>query len=78
MGPSFHTHIGNDTQKLLYIHGVETTNLDKEEVGKQFAYTFAFYYEQLTVDATLQEIKEKIFAKIPIKVVNSHQCSATI
>ena len=24
MGPSFHTHIGNDTQDLVHIHGVTT------------------------------------------------------
>ena len=39
---------------------------DWDKVGKQFAHTFAFADEQPTVDATLQTIREKIFAKIPI------------
>ena len=49
-----------------------------EEVVKQFTHTFEFVDEQPTVDTVLQMIKEKIFVKIPVEVVNYHQCNATI
>ena len=51
---------------------------DWEEVSKQFTHTFEFVDEKPTVDAALQVIKEKIFAQVPVKEENSHQCSATI
>ena len=51
---------------------------DWEEVAKQFVHTFEFVDEKPIVDATLQKIKETIFAEIPIEEANSHQCSATI
>ena len=51
---------------------------DWDEVVKKFAHTFEFNDEQLTVDVALHTIKGKILVEIPVEVVNSHQCSATI
>ena len=49
-----------------------------ERIANQFAHTFEFANENPTIDVALQTVKEKIFAEIPIKEANSHQCRATI
>ena len=51
---------------------------DWEGLTKKFTHTFEFADEQPIVDVVLQTIKEKIFSKITVEEVNSHQCSATI
>ena len=51
---------------------------DWDEVVKDFAHTFAFTDEKPTIDVALQEINEKKFAEILVKVTSSHQCSMTI
>ena len=51
---------------------------DWDEVATQFAHTFEFVDEKPIVDATLQKIKETIFAEIPIEEDNIHQCSMII